>query len=53
MSAAADVHAHGHEHGHADPHGGIMLEVILARCLKGHFKPDQHFAFEAVAWYWL
>jgi cytochrome c oxidase subunit 3 len=32
--------------------GAIMLAVILARCLKGHFKPDQHFAFEAVAWYW-
>jgi len=32
--------------------GAIMLTVILARCLSGHFKPDQHFAFEAVAWYW-
>ena len=32
--------------------GAIMLTVILARCLAGHFKPDQHFAFEAVAWYW-
>jgi cytochrome c oxidase subunit 3 len=32
--------------------GAIMLAVIFARCLKGHFKPDQHFAFEAVAWYW-
>jgi len=32
--------------------GTIMLAVIFARCLKGHFKPDQHFAFEAVAWYW-
>ncbi|MBK8062927.1 MAG: cytochrome c oxidase subunit 3 [Betaproteobacteria bacterium] len=32
--------------------GTIMLIVILARCLAGHFKPDQHFAFEAVAWYW-
>jgi cytochrome c oxidase subunit III len=32
--------------------GAIMLAVILARCLKGHFKPDKHFAFEAVAWYW-
>ena len=30
----------------------IMLAVIFARCLKGHFKPDRHFAFEAVAWYW-
>jgi len=32
--------------------GAIMLSVILARCLSGHFKPDQHFGFEAVAWYW-
>jgi len=32
--------------------GAIMLSVILARCLSGHFKPDHHFAFEAVAWYW-
>ena len=32
--------------------GAIMLAVILFRCLAGHFKPDHHFAFEAVAWYW-
>ena len=32
--------------------GAIMLTVILARCVKGHFKPDHHFGFEAVAWYW-
>jgi cytochrome c oxidase subunit 3 len=32
--------------------GAIMLTVIWFRCLKGHFKPDQHFAFEGVAWYW-
>lgn len=32
--------------------GVIMLSVILGRCIKGHFKPDQHFAFEAVSWYW-
>jgi len=32
--------------------GAIMLTVIFARCLSGHFKPDHHFAFEAVAWYW-
>jgi len=30
----------------------IMLTVILARCIAGHFKPDHHFAFEAVSWYW-
>jgi cytochrome c oxidase subunit 3 len=32
--------------------GAIMLTVILLRCLAGHFKPDHHFAFEGVAWYW-
>jgi len=32
--------------------GAIMLSVILARCLAGHFTPDHHFAFEGVAWYW-
>ncbi len=32
--------------------GAIMLTVILGRCLSGHFKPDHHFAFEGVAWYW-
>jgi len=29
-----------------------MLTVILIRCLKGHFQPAHHFAFEAVSWYW-
>jgi cytochrome c oxidase subunit 3 len=32
--------------------GAIMLSVIMFRCIRGHFKPDQHFGFEAVAWYW-
>jgi cytochrome c oxidase subunit 3 len=32
--------------------GAIMLTVILLRCIKGHFLPEHHFAFEAVAWYW-
>ena len=32
--------------------GAIMLTVVWARCLKGHFKPDHHFAFEGAAWYW-
>jgi cytochrome c oxidase subunit III len=32
--------------------GAIMLTVIWFRCLKGHFKPEHHFAFEGVAWYW-
>jgi cytochrome c oxidase subunit 3 len=29
-----------------------MLFVILMRSIAGHFKPDNHFGFEAVAWYW-
>ena len=32
--------------------GTIMLIVIWLRCLKGHFKPEHHFGFEGVAWYW-
>jgi cytochrome c oxidase subunit 3 len=32
--------------------GAIMLTVIMFRAIKGHFKPSNHFAFEAVAWYW-
>jgi cytochrome c oxidase subunit 3 len=32
--------------------GATMLTVILFRCMKGHFKPEHHFAFEGVAWYW-
>ncbi|HSC47756.1 MAG TPA: cytochrome c oxidase subunit 3 [Gammaproteobacteria bacterium] len=32
--------------------GAIMLTTILGRSLVGHFKPDHHFAFEAVSWYW-
>ena len=32
--------------------GAIMLTTILVRCIRGHFKPENHFAFEAVAWYW-
>jgi cytochrome c oxidase subunit 3 len=32
--------------------GAIMLLVVWLRCLRGHFTKDNHFAFEAVAWYW-
>ncbi len=32
--------------------GTIMLIVITLRCMKGHFTPERHFGFEAVAWYW-
>jgi cytochrome c oxidase subunit 3 len=32
--------------------GAIMLMIIWFRVLSGHFTPNRHFAFEAVAWYW-
>ena len=39
-------------HGFHVTMGTIMLFVILIRSMAGHFKPDNHFGFEAVAWYW-
>jgi cytochrome c oxidase subunit 3 len=32
--------------------GTIMLTVILFRSVAGHFRPEHHFGFEGVAWYW-
>ena len=32
--------------------GAIMLTVVTFRLMKGHFTPNQHFGFEAAAWYW-
>ena len=32
--------------------GTIFLFVCYVRSLKGHFSPEQHFGFEAAAWYW-
>src|SRR3546814_18362889 len=32
--------------------GTIFLIVCLVRAYKGHFTPQQHFGFEAAAWYW-
>jgi cytochrome c oxidase subunit III len=32
--------------------GTIMLLVITLRLMSGHFKPESHFGFEGVAWYW-
>jgi cytochrome c oxidase subunit 3 len=32
--------------------GTIFLLVCLIRAVKGHFSPQQHFGFEAAAWYW-
>ncbi|MBL4600282.1 MAG: cytochrome c oxidase subunit 3 [Rhizobiaceae bacterium] len=32
--------------------GTIFLLVCLFRAMAGHFTPEQHFGFEAAAWYW-
>jgi cytochrome c oxidase subunit 3 len=32
--------------------GAFMLGVMWVRSLKGHFKPEDHFGFEAASWYW-
>ena len=32
--------------------GTLFLLVCLIRGLIGHFTPEQHFGFEAAAWYW-
>ena len=39
-------------HGFHVTMGATMLTVILIRSMKGHFSDHNHFAFEAVAWYW-
>jgi cytochrome c oxidase subunit 3 len=39
-------------HGFHVTMGATMLTVILIRSAKGHFTPENHFGFEAVAWYW-
>ena len=25
---------------------------MTIRCMKGHFTPENHFAYESAAWYW-
>ncbi|MEM1382054.1 MAG: cytochrome c oxidase subunit 3 [Pseudomonadota bacterium] len=32
--------------------GTIFLAVCLYKAKAGHFSPDNHFGFEAAAWYW-
>ena len=39
-------------HGFHVTMGATMLLVILFRAMSGHFSAHNHFAFEAVAWYW-
>lgn len=39
-------------HGFHVTMGAVILLIVLIRILFGHFKPADHFAFEAGAWYW-
>ncbi|NRA84034.1 MAG: cytochrome c oxidase subunit 3 [Gammaproteobacteria bacterium] len=39
-------------HGMHVTFGTFMLFVMLVRVLKGHFEPNNHFAFQASSWYW-
>jgi cytochrome c oxidase subunit 3 len=39
-------------HGFHVTMGAIMLSVMLARAIRGHFDAEHHFGFEAAAWYW-
>ncbi|MET1218474.1 MAG: cytochrome c oxidase subunit 3 [Glaciecola sp.] len=32
--------------------GTVILIVLFLRIQKGHFTPDNHFAFQAGSWYW-
>lgn len=32
--------------------GSILLATMLIRIVKGHFSAQEHFGFEAAAWYW-
>lgn len=32
--------------------GAFMLFIMLIRAIKGDFKPEDHFGFEAASWYW-
>jgi len=39
-------------HGFHVTMGAVMLFVVMLRGMKGHFTAENHFAFEAAAWYW-
>ncbi len=32
--------------------GALILMIVMFRGMKGHFTAENHFAFEAAAWYW-
>ena len=39
-------------HGFHVTMGAIMLLVVMVRAMRNHFTANNHFAFEAAAWYW-
>ena len=39
-------------HGFHVTMGAIILLVVMLRAMRKHFSADNHFAFEAAAWYW-
>ena len=39
-------------HGFHVTMGAIMLAVVMFRGMRKHFSAENHFAFEAAAWYW-
>ncbi|MFK8075120.1 MAG: cytochrome c oxidase subunit 3 [Granulosicoccus sp.] len=39
-------------HGFHVTMGAIMLFVVMIRAMRNHFSAENHFAFEAAAWYW-
>lgn len=39
-------------HGFHVTMGAVMLLVVMLRGTRKHFSADNHFAFEAAAWYW-
>ncbi len=39
-------------HGFHVTMGAIMLAVVMFRGMRKHFTAENHFAFEAAAWYW-
>jgi len=39
-------------HGFHVTMGAIILLVVMIRAMRSHFSENNHFAFEAAAWYW-
>jgi cytochrome c oxidase subunit 3 len=39
-------------HGFHVTMGAIILLVVMVRATRNHFSAENHFAFEAAAWYW-